>query len=161
MEISSQAHMALRVVLDLAIHDQARIKEISRRQGIPLAYAAKIVQALARGGIVTTSRGVHGGVRLARPAARTTLRQVIEAVEGPVAFNRCVRWEQCACEQPCPVRLVLSLLQNTVINFLDSITLDTMAPARPASPERPVRGGSAPGLPSVVDAPAAPSPGTV
>lgn len=63
----------------------ARLAEF---HGVPAAYLAKHLQALARAGIVESLAGRKGGYRLARPATRITLLDVVEAVEGDEpAFN--------------------------------------------------------------------------
>src|SRR3990172_2019834 len=92
MQLTRQADYAVRVVLDLSVRPQrqSRTREIARRQRIPPAFLRKIVQTLARAGFVRTVRGADGGVRLVREPAATTLRQVIEAGEGPGRLNRCL-----------------------------------------------------------------------
>jgi Rrf2 family protein len=94
LEITQQADYAVRAVLELALHtDEVCIasSEIARQQSIPAPFLAKIVARLAAVGIVTTQRGVSGGIRLARPASEITLLDVIEAIDGPVTLNRCMR----------------------------------------------------------------------
>jgi Rrf2 family protein len=107
---------------------------IAQRQHIPVAYLGKIVQSLVRAGVVVTSRGVRGGVQLARPAEHITLRQVIEAVQGPVALSRCLvePLHDCAINGPsCPVRQVTTRLHELVIAELDRTTLAAMAALAP------------------------------
>jgi len=130
MRLSKQEGYALRVALDLARCSQAPLKDIARRQNIPLPYLGKIVQALARGGIVHTERGPRGGVRLARVASAITVRQVIEAVQGPIALSRCLieQDHDCPVNNPnCPVRQVTSRLQDIVTRELDSVSLADLA----------------------------------
>ena len=107
MEITQQADYAIRAVLELALHAQdERIfsSEIARRQGIPAPFLTKILARLAASGIVTTQRGVNGGIRLTRPAEQVTLLQVVEAIEGPITLNRCVRDpRECARNTICVV----------------------------------------------------------
>jgi len=139
MQLSRHAHYAIRAVLDLHMHPTARSADIARRQGIPPAYLAKIVQALGRRGIVRTHRGARGGVQLARPGMAITLREVVEAVEGPMGINQCVVWGDCPCPQPCPVRASLARVQTLVERELETITVAALAeqmPAAPASPRR-------------------------
>lgn len=127
MELSRTTQFALRTVLDLATHGPGRTAEIARRRGIPPAAAAKVVQALVRGGIVRTARGAGGGVRLARAPAAVSLRDVVESVEGPIAIARCLVWDDCPCVQPCPVRLALGRLQREVGAVLERTTLADLA----------------------------------
>jgi Rrf2 family iron-sulfur cluster assembly transcriptional regulator len=140
MELTRSAQFAIRTVVDLATAGHVHTAEVARRRGIPPAQAAKIVQRLARAGIVRTTRGAGGGVRLARPAARVTLREVIDAIEGPLAVSRCVVYDECPCAQPCPVRVALARVQQELERSLSGITVAELAadgrgPARrPRSP---------------------------
>lgn len=134
MRLSRHAHYAIRVVLDLLEHPQSRSAEVARRQGIPVSYMPKIVQQLSRAGIVRTFRGIHGGIRLARPARAVTLRKVVEAAEGPLAINLCVLWGDCPHVQPCPVRTALARVHASVERELDQITLESLA--RTKRPQR-------------------------
>ncbi len=93
MEISRQADYAIRAILDLAQVPQgelAQTREIARRQEIPEKYLPTIVRTLARAGLLRTMRGSHGGISLSRPPNEITLRQVVEAIDGPVLLNRCL-----------------------------------------------------------------------
>lgn len=123
MELSRAAQFAVRMALDLAVEGAAHTGEMAARRGIPPAQAGKIVQELVRGGIARTTRGPRGGVRLARPAEQITLRDVIEAIEGPLAIARCLVWDDCPCHQPCPVRAALARIQDEVKGLLDDVTI--------------------------------------
>jgi Rrf2 family protein len=127
MELTRATQFALRALLDLAQNGPGQTAVIAARRGIPPAQAGKIVQQLARSGIVHTSRGAHGGVRLARAPERMTLRQVIEAVEGPVVVARCLAWNDCPCRQPCPVRVALGRVQHAFEDLLDDVTIADLA----------------------------------
>ncbi len=151
MRLSRHSQYALRTVLDLCRHPRARSADVARRQGIPPAYAAKIVQALARRGIVRTFRGSRGGVALAIPPQALTLADVVQAVEGPVAINQCILWGDCPCPQPCPVRRALARLQSVVEREMAAVTVASLAAGIPpasgdggAAPRRraPARGGA-------------------
>jgi len=130
MRLSKQEGYALRIALDLARYSASPLKDIARRQNIPLPYLGKIVQALARGGVVRTERGPHGGVRLARAPSTITMRQVIEAAQGPIALSRCLIEPEHDCpvnNANCPVRRVTSRLQAIVTQELDRVTLADLA----------------------------------
>ena len=62
------------------------LREISRATAISEAFLGKIFQKLVRSGLVRSRRGFRGGFFLARPASQITLREVIEALEGPISF---------------------------------------------------------------------------
>jgi Rrf2 family protein len=88
---SNTAEYALRAVMHLASHpDQARTaKEISDVARIPMGYASKVLQDLAQAGIVDSRRGPNGGFRLMRSPAKTTVLEVINAVDPIQRITRC------------------------------------------------------------------------
>jgi Rrf2 family protein len=132
MRLSRNAHYAIRTVIDLALRDRGISAEIARRQGIPQAYMAKIVHGLSRAGILRTHRGTRGGVELAKTARAVTLRDVVEATEGPIALNLCVVWGDCPCVQPCPVRASLAQLQTIMEREMESVTVEQLAKRLPS-----------------------------
>ena len=110
MEITQQADYAVRAILDLALRpnsERASCEEIARRQNIPVAFLTKICARLAAEGLIQSQRGVNGGVWLARPAQQITLLEVVEAIDGPITFNRCNRQpSECDRSRTCPVHSV-------------------------------------------------------
>ncbi len=134
MDISQQADYAVRAVLELAQHPEERpvaAGEIARRQNIPAPFLAKIVARLAAANIVTTRRGVNGGIRLTRPPCQTTLLAVIEAIDGPVTLNRCVYSPRdCSNSKTCalhPVWLAICADLRQQLNLIHFETLAKMA----------------------------------
>jgi Rrf2 family protein len=86
MRLSLQAQYAVCGVFDLAYNgggQPVQVRVIGERQQIPARYLEQIFQRLRRAKLVQGKRGPGGGYVLARPAAEITLRDVIEAVEGP------------------------------------------------------------------------------
>src|SRR3954447_14983862 len=87
MKISAKAEYACLAVLALARHELGappmRIREIAEANGIPERYLVQILLRLKGAGLVTSVRGASGGYRLARPAARISLREVLAAIDGP------------------------------------------------------------------------------
>jgi len=131
MRLTRQGDYAVRVVVDLASRPPGAVVPrslIRERQNLPAAYLAKIVQALARAGFVRTRPGARGGVSLNVAPGRLTLRQVIEAVEGPIELNRCVAGPG-ACERDrfCPVHPVWLRLQALLTRELDAVTIAALA----------------------------------
>ncbi|HYB12631.1 MAG TPA: Rrf2 family transcriptional regulator [Myxococcota bacterium] len=87
MRLSLQVQYAVCGVFDLAYNGQGepvQIRVISERQGIPARYLEQIFQRLRRARLVQSKRGPGGGYTLARRPAEITLRDVVEAVEGPL-----------------------------------------------------------------------------
>jgi len=136
MEITRQADYAVRAVLDLAMladDERAFSEAIAGRQDIPTAFLTKIMSRLSAEGIVTTRRGVKGGVRLARPASEITMLEVVEAVDGPIALNRCTRRPgDCPLDATCAVYPIWRALCDELRARLNSITFEMLAAsARP------------------------------
>ena len=108
MQITRQAEYAVRTVYYLAQQDLSLsipTARIAKEQDIPSPFLAKIVMQLSAVGILHTSRGARGGVRLAKPPSNITLLEIVEAVDGPIEINDCVLNETC-CQRTenCPVR---------------------------------------------------------
>jgi Rrf2 family iron-sulfur cluster assembly transcriptional regulator len=104
VRVSRQADYAIRVVLDLSLHREARIKEIAQRQDLSPSYVGRISQRLAKTGILENRRGRLGCLGLACPPDQITLLDVIEAVDGPVDMDRCLLApSKCGRESFCPV----------------------------------------------------------
>ena len=100
------------------------VKDIATAEGLPESYLSKIFQELAKDGLVRSHRGAKGGFSLARPAEAITLREVIEAIEGPIALNRCLSpTEGCEFQDTCPLRPVLAQAQEQFLAVLDRTTL--------------------------------------
>jgi Rrf2 family iron-sulfur cluster assembly transcriptional regulator len=87
VRFSLQVQYAICGVFDLAYNghgEPVQIRVISERQAIPARYLEQIFGRLRRSEIVASKRGPGGGYTLARAAASITLREVVEAVEGPL-----------------------------------------------------------------------------
>lgn len=95
-------------------------REIARAHGIPPALMAKLLQRLARRGLVASRHGTKGGYRMARPAAFISLREVIEAIEGPMAVVECLDPCRGRCDQDgrCTVKAPLHLVQRRIADLL-------------------------------------------
>lgn len=114
--------------------------QIQAGQSVPPAHLAKIVQALSRAKLVRTFRGAGGGVALAVRSEEISLRQVIEAVEGPIYLNRClVRPGACPRDAFCPAHPVWQRIQEVLMRELETVTLASLA--APHGPAALVWGG--------------------
>jgi len=135
MQLTLKGDYAVRVIVDLAgCPPGAAIstKEIGRRTGVPRPFLSKIIQTLARAGLLGTRRGTRGGIWLLESPAAITLRQIIEAVEGPMYLNRCLaRPGACPRDSFCPVHPVWGRVQQILIRELDSVRIaDLLSGAR-------------------------------
>jgi len=135
MQITRQADYATRAVLHLARAQNGKLiptNEIARVQNIPSSFLAKIIAQLSIAGLLHTSRGARGGVRLARAPKNITLLDVIEAIDGSIQLNVCVgREDACPFEENCPMRPIwcdvqkelMTKLRNTNFRQLSTFSL--------------------------------------
>lgn len=131
MLFSQRADYAVRVMVYIACQETGRrvqIREAAEKQEVPVAFLAKIVQALAVAGLVETQRGAGGGLVLARPAQDITLLQIVEATEGPIALTRCT-YEPGRCPRSgrCAVHPVWERVQRLLETHLAAIRLSELA----------------------------------
>jgi len=126
MELTRQADYALRCVLETARHERISARELAARQELSPSFVGKIVSTLARAGILETHRGASGGVQLGRSADTISVLDVIEAVQGPIRLNRCVRTPPaCALVDLCPLSPVIRQAQEAMTDAF-SVTLDVL-----------------------------------
>lgn len=99
---------------------------------IPLPTAQKLVSKLSAAGLLESTRGVGGGVRLARPPAAISLADIVEAVEGPIEMTSCVDAgrHDCALESCCQVRPHMGVVNGAVRGALAGVSLSSLAGAR-------------------------------
>lgn len=88
MRISTKGRYALRMMLDLALHDQGepvRVKDIAAREDISIKYLEQIVALLVRAGYLKSIRGPQGGYRLVKTPKEYTLGSILRLTEGSLA----------------------------------------------------------------------------
>jgi Rrf2 family protein len=108
------------------------LKAIAEAEGLPLPYLEHVVADLKRAGLVTSTRGAHGGYRLGRPAGEIAMDAVVLALEGSVAPMDCFEnlpSDRVSCShegdagQACSTRLLWLRVQGGVIKALQGTTL--------------------------------------
>ncbi|MFB3819223.1 MAG: Rrf2 family transcriptional regulator [Candidatus Methylomirabilales bacterium] len=133
MKLTRGGEYGIRGVLYLAQQDDGKVSMLSaiaKTQDVPPRFLAKIFQALAKAGVVKSHRGAKGGFSLARPAAEITIRDVIEAVEGPVFLNVCLAGAgDCSRDHICPMHAVWSEAQEKMMSVLGNSNFADLAKA--------------------------------
>src|SRR5206468_8309933 len=81
--------LAIQLLISVPSGEYRSAREIAARHNIPPALMAKLLQRLARKGLVASHHGIKGGYQIARPASQITPREVVEALEGPVKTADC------------------------------------------------------------------------
>jgi Rrf2 family protein len=140
LELSSEGRYALRALIYLAwVGERVTADRISAEAQVPRRLLARILAKLSRAGLVESEQGRGGGSWLARLAGEITLREAVEAVEGPFGVTRCIM-EDRSCEQgaPCAVHDAWEEGQKAILEYLDSQTIDEFL-SRTASNKLPPR----------------------
>ncbi len=103
--ISQTAEYALRAVVFLAEHTQGRwtTQQIAEVTQVPTGYLAKVMQNLARAGVVDSQRGVHGGFTLHKKPEQLTILEVIQAVDPIQRIRECPLHLEAHAERLCPL----------------------------------------------------------
>ncbi len=105
-----------------------QVKAISAACEIPAAYLAKIMHVLARKGLVSTQRGVGGGVAMARPAQEVVLHDVCVALDDPLIHPRCMFGNaQCSHDRACPAHEFCVNYRGRLEEFLRRTTIADIA----------------------------------
>lgn len=131
MKISTKGRYALRLMLDLAVHDSTGyipLRDISERQKLSIKYLEQIVMQLSKANFLKATRGAQGGYKLVKEPAAYTVGDILRITEGSLAPVSCLTMEAAECdrEDECATHAVWSGLYDVINNYLDSITLEDL-----------------------------------
>lgn len=131
MKVSTKGRYALRIMLDLAMHNSGELvplKDIARRQGITLKYMEQIISPLSKAGFVQSLRGSAGGYRLARNPSDYTVGSILRVLEGPLAPTACLETDinECPRVESCPTISFWNGLNKVINDYVDSVTLEDL-----------------------------------
>ncbi len=128
MKISTKGRYALRMLLDMAIHntgEPVRIKDIAARQAISDKYLEQIVSVLNKAGYVRSIRGPQGGYLLTKAPEQYTVGMILRLTEGSLAPVACLDDDVNECERQdnCVTLLLWQKLDDAIKSVIDTITL--------------------------------------
>lgn len=105
-----------------------QISEIADQWDISENFLRKITAHLAKAGLICSQRGTKGGIRLAIPAEKLTLLDVIEAAEGKMFLNKCLMGPECCTRTSwCAMRDVWREAQDAMKSILSKKSLAEIA----------------------------------
>lgn len=107
----------------------ANTKQIAEEYNIPVELLAKVLQRLAKKGLITSQNGPKGGYALAKSPTHITVADVVEAIEGPIRIVDCYRVYHCRQIDRCSIRSPIEKIQANIIQLLDSMTMAQMSHA--------------------------------
>jgi Rrf2 family protein len=114
--------IAMQYIAEQQGNAAVEVKRIADEFGIPGELLAKVLQRLAKGGLMVGQSGPRGGYRLTRPPSAVTVGQVIRALEGAPAIVSCMT-DDCAQASRCTLRKPARKLQAAITGLLDTMTL--------------------------------------
>lgn len=129
MKISTKGRYALRLMLDLAMHQNegcVSLKTIAKRQDISEKYSEQIIKLLAKNGFVRSTRGKQGGYQLTKAPAEYTVGEILRVTEGSLAPVSCLEDEASPCEH-CGDCVTIEIWQgvlDAINEVVDGITLE-------------------------------------
>ncbi|ADL07117.1 RrF2 family transcriptional regulator [Thermosediminibacter oceani] len=133
MKLNQATDYAFRAVLHLSKLPPGEVVEarvIAEQEHIPMRFMLKILRLLTQAGIVKSYRGVGGGYALAKMPRDITMRDVVEAVEGPVYINRClIAPEECnkRSTAKCSIHKALFSIQQTINDKLEEYNFEILS----------------------------------
>lgn len=142
MKISTKGRYAVRVMLDLALHNTGeciKVKEIASRQGISEKYLEQIISVLNKAGYVKSVRGAQGGYRIARDPQEYTVGMILRLTEGSLAPVACLEEGADECElcDTCETLGVWKELYEAINQVVDGVTIAELAERRRKRMENP------------------------
>ena len=132
MNINQESDYALRLVLMLSkegLDNKLDAKFLSEKTNIPLRFLLKLTRKLVQAGIVKSYRGINGGYAITKEPKDITLKDVVEAIQGPIIITRCI-YDKQACSANnighCSIHHALSNIQNTLVDELEKVNFENL-----------------------------------
>lgn len=128
MKISTKGRYAVRVMMDLALHNTGeciKVKDIAERQSISEKYLEQIIGILNKAGYVKSVRGAQGGYRLTRQPAEYTVGMILRLTEGSLAPVACLEADSISCDRidTCETLQVWKDLYDAINQVVDNVTV--------------------------------------
>ncbi len=132
MKLSTKSRYAVTALFDLAAFGAGKpvsAVDISKRQGISMAYLEQIFKSLRKAGIVKTQKGPSGGYMLAKNPTQVSVGEIIRAADGSITFSGCVEGKKCSggC---CSTRALWNRLSGELNIMLNRIKLSDLVKAQ-------------------------------
>lgn len=132
MMISTKGRYAMRLMVDIALYAQeapVSLKDVAKREGMPLKYLEQLVRPLTGAGILKSVRGQRGGYLLARDAASISAGDILRAAEGTTAPVACLEGHTVDCPrmESCTTLAFWKGLDDAIEAYVDNVSLADIA----------------------------------
>ncbi len=134
LKLTKKADYGLIALRHLALaqpNQGASAKEIADAYGIPLPLLAKVLQKLARNGLLVSAHGTNGGYKLARSPKTISALEVIRTIDGPIILTSCFTGDRCGQSGRCNVKEPLRRIHEGILQLLEGITISEMRDGKP------------------------------
>ena len=131
MQLTRAADYAVRAMIHLAVlpaGERVSLPALARTAEAPTSFLSKVMQALAHAKLIDSRRGTAGGFAILELGRKATLRTVIEAIEGPICLNTCLKTARsCPRKVWCPAHPVWREAQAAMLAVLERQTVSQLA----------------------------------
>lgn len=131
MQLTRAADYGVRVMIQLsALQGNGRVSlpELARATAAPQSFLSKVLQSLARAGLISSQRGQSGGFHITARGAAASMRDVIEAIDGTICLNVCLtRGRSCTRKAYCPAHPVWIDAQQAMMDVLSGTSIAALA----------------------------------
>ena len=130
LRFTKRADYGLMAIHYIAVQDDlgsVSAKRIAEEFAIPPEIMAKILQRLAKQGLIVSQNGPKGGYALSRRPAEITVGEVIRALEGPINIVSCLEDSDCPQMERCSLRRPVHKIQAAISHVLDTMSLAELA----------------------------------
>ncbi len=149
LHFSTRGEYGVRLMVELARHHgggPVSLSEMAEHEDLPRPYLEQLVVSLREAGLVTSTRGAHGGYELSRQPSLIGMAEVVTALEGPIAPMICASGdtypgELCSRSGYCTVDLLWRRVRDAVVQALESTTLAELTQSGPGHPSHPTPSG--------------------
>jgi len=130
MRLSTRARYGTRLMLELALNfsnGTIFLKDIAEKEEISEKYLSHLVIPLKSSGLISSSRGAHGGYRLAKSPSQITLKEIVQTLEGSISCVECVKNPSvCPRVSKCATRGIWEKLDEKIAAELSSVNLEDL-----------------------------------
>ena len=131
MQLTRAADYAVRVMVHLASlpeGQRATLPDLAHTTDAPESFLSKVLQCLARSELIASRRGKTGGFTIVSRGRHASMRDVIEAIDGPIRLNVCLNGgKECDRKAHCPAHPVWARAQRSMMEVLMSVSVADMA----------------------------------
>ena len=130
LHITQKVDYGMFLLAAIAAHDSDEaisLHDVADGSNLSFAFLQQVARQLRQGGLLESVRGKSGGYRLTRKAKDISVKQIIEALEGPVAITDCAREEgkhPCPRSSVCNMRTAMRRINDEIKDILEQKTLD-------------------------------------